>query len=138
MSAETEKMFEQASRKKLTFDTPQGQISVEDLWDLPLETTRQNRASLEDIAVDLDRKVKAQEGTVSFVKKTVKKDTTLELQFELVKYIIDVLVAEKEAAALLKATKEKKQRYLELIEKKENEKLETMELDELKALVANM
>ena len=49
--------FEKASRIRLRFDTPQGSLTVEDLWQLPL-TSRTGRANLDDIAKSLNRQLK--------------------------------------------------------------------------------
>ena len=50
-------MFEQASRSKFRFNSSQGLLTTEDLWDLPLTSTRY--ANLNDIAKELNRTLKA-------------------------------------------------------------------------------
>lgn len=42
-------IFEQASREKVRFQTQVGQVSVEDLWELPL-SSKANKPNLDDIA----------------------------------------------------------------------------------------
>jgi hypothetical protein len=130
-------MFERASRLKIRFDTPQGLLSIEDLWDIPL-SPRGNRANLDDIARSLHRKMKeAEEG--SFVKvEEVKVDETDQLRFDLVRHVIAVRLEEQKAAAEAKARREQKQKVLSLISKKEDEKLEGASLEELRELAANL
>ena len=48
--------FEKASRLKLRFNTAKGDITVEDLWDLKLES--RNGFDLESVAQSLNRAVK--------------------------------------------------------------------------------
>lgn len=61
----TDEMFQQATRLKLRFSTSQGQLTVEDLWDIPLTSTR--NASLDSIAIDLHIQAKGASDIVSFV-----------------------------------------------------------------------
>jgi len=124
-------MFERASRIRLRFETQQGMLDVEDLWDIPLTNTR-GRANLDDIARSLSKKLKETE-TESFVVKAPKADEATQLAFELVKHVIEVRLAENEAAQLIKTNKEKKQRLLALITKKENEQDEGRSLEDLRA-----
>ena len=127
-------MFEQISRIKARFDSPQGTLSVEDLWDIPLTSTNRNRANLDDIARSLYKQVQEHE-TESFVVKPPKADEITKLKFEIVKYIISVRLAENEAAVLAKANRDKKQRLLELIAQKENEQLAGHSIDDLRKMV---
>ncbi len=129
-------MFEKASRLKLRFDTNKGQLSIEDLWDLPL-TSNTGKANLDDIARGLFQKLKS-DNTVSFVKPEQKSDQADQLAFDIVKHIIDVRVAERDAASLAAVNREKKQKLLELIEQKENTVLSEKSLDELKAMAASL
>ena len=131
----SQELFEKASRKQFRFDSPQGQLTVEDLWELPLTSNKAGRANLDDIAKELSKQVKAQGETESFVNKTTKKDQVMEDKFELVKYIIGILLAEKEVADTLKANKEKKQQILALIADKQNEAMAGKSIEELTAMV---
>ena len=132
MSA-TETMFESASRLKLRFDSQVGQLSVEDLWDLPL--TSAFKANLDAIAVELNRQLKGTEE--SFVS-TGKKNAVLELKFEVVKHIIGVRVAENQAKIDERNRAERKAQIAELIEQKKGEGLKAMSIEELEALAAKL
>lgn len=81
-------IFEQASRLKLTFNTNKGQLSVEHLWDLSLE-------SLDTIAKAVNRELKASEEE-SFVKTRTKSNTELTLKLDILKRVIEVKLEEAE------------------------------------------
>lgn len=128
-------IFEIASRKKVRFPTPQGNLSVEELWELPL-TSKTNKANLDDIAKELYAQVQDQGKTVSFVMKTTEvQNSTLMLQFDIVRHIIDVRLEENKAASQARENAEKKQRLLSLIAQKEDAALAETSLDELKKMV---
>lgn len=126
-------MFEQAARLALRFNTPKGEATVEDLFNLPLQSNT-GKANLDDIAKSLHRELRATNETQSFVAPTESANTTLQLKFDIVKYIIDVRVAENRAAADAAKRREAKQNLLSIIAKKEGEALESMPLDELKKM----
>ena len=65
-------VFEVASRQKLRFDTARGQVSAEDLWDLPLTSTT-GKPNLDAIAVDLHNKMS--QSNLSFVANRTKDQT---------------------------------------------------------------
>ena len=127
-------MFLKASRLKLRFDSPKGQLTVEDLWDIPL-TSNTGKANLNDIARDLHSKVKVE--IVSFVEPAKPNDID-ELRFEIVKYVISVRVAERDAAAKAQMVAEQKQQIMSLIKQKEIEQLGASSIDDLKALLASL
>lgn len=129
-------MFEQATRMKLRFNTPQGQLVVEDLWDLPLTSTT-NRANLDQIAVGLYAELNSNRN-ISFVNSNSTGDTTLQLKFDIVKHIIDVRKAENLATAEARVRKEKKQQILTLISQKENETLAGKSLDDLRKMAEEL
>jgi hypothetical protein len=116
-------MFEKASRMKLRYQTNRGVISVEDLWDLSLE-------SLDAIAISLNKKLKESQ-TESFIKTKTKDTTELELKFNIVKHIIDVKLSEAEARKNAAEKRAKKQKLMDLIAKKQDAELEGKSVDEL-------
>lgn len=130
-------MFEQASRQKLRFQSPQGALTVEDLWDLPLTSTRQNTANLNNIAKAISRLLKA-ESEEDFVNPRSGANETLQLSLDLVKHVIQVRQAENEAARLRAERTEKKAKLLELIERKQDQALEGKPLEELQQMVASL
>lgn len=130
-------MFAFATRKKFRFDTCKGQVTVEDLWDLPL-TSDNGRPNLDDIAKELYKKMK-DESEMSFVKPTSqvnKEFNIIKAKFDIVKHIIDVKLAEAEAAKKAKETKARNQRILEIIAQKEDEALASKSKEELLAMLA--
>ena len=129
-------MFDKAFRQKLRFESLMGQLSVEDLWDLPL-TARSGKANLDDIAKDLHHQLKNGDD-ISFVIQSKKSDETIQLKFDIVKHIIDVRLAEQSAAETLRSNKEKKQQLLAIIAQKENEGLMNTSLDELKKMAESL
>ena len=123
-------MFEQASRLKLRFATSKGSVSVEELWDLPLQST--NKDSLDSIAIDLNSKIK-QLGEESFVTEKTKSNTTLTLAFDIVKHVIAVRLKENADKALISANKAKKDKILAIIANKQDSALEEKSVEELLA-----
>lgn len=126
-------MFEKAARLKLRFNTPIGELSMEDLWELPL-TGRPGKANLDDLARALHQQIE-QAPTVSFVTKTQPVSAIPQLKFDIVLHIIKTKLSEQEAAQKAKDTRERKQKIMALIEQKQDEKLAGASIEELQALV---
>ncbi len=127
-------LFEQAARLKIRFTTATGLLSVEDLWDLPLTSTRPGKPNLDDLAIFLNNQLK-EENTTSFVKKTSKGNASVRLAFDIVLRVIEVRQAEAEAADQKRNAAEKKQKLLELISQKQDEALKGKSIDELQVLI---
>lgn len=130
-------MFEKASRLKLRFTSPQGGLTVEDLWDLPLTSTRQNVANLNNIAKAISRQLKADEEE-DFVNPRTPVNEGLQLALEIVKHVIQVKQADAEAQRIMAARKEKKEKLLELIARKQDQQLEGESLEKLQEMVAGL
>ena len=131
-------MFEKASRMKLRFDTPQGYISVEDLWDIPL-TSKTGKANLDAIALALHHEVKDSSDIHSFVDDAaVPKDTLPKLRFDTVIHVINVRKAENEKVAKAKLNKEKKQFLLQVIAQKETEAVLDKSKDEIQDMINSL
>lgn len=127
--------FEQATRLKLRFDTAKGQLSTEDVWDLPL--TSANGVSLDGLAKQLNKAVK-ESAEESFVVKKTKANAELELRFDIVKHIIAVRLKEAEDRANEAAVKAKKARILDIIANKEDDELASLPVSELKKMAKKM
>jgi hypothetical protein len=128
-------MFEQASRLKLRFESQKGLLALEDLWDLPLTSAK--GANLNDIAKGLNRELKNSDEE-DFVNRAVNTNSVAKLKFEIVKHVIGVRLTENEAAKQAADHREKKQRLLELIAKKQDESLAARSVEELQAMVADL
>lgn len=126
-------MFTKANRLKLRFNSPAGQISVEDLWDLPL-ISKTSKPNLDDIAKDLFQQLRVT-AVASFVVKENKENETLQLKFDIVKHIIDTRLAENDIALQAGIRKEKKQQLLAIIAQKENEELAGSSKEELRKMM---
>ncbi len=129
-------IFEKASRIKLRFASLVGPISTEDLWDLPL-TSKTGKANLDDIARGVFRQLKGDDN-VSFVNPEQKSNETVQLAFDVVKHVIDIRIAERDAAALAASNKERKQHILSIIAQKENEQLLGTSMDDLKKMLESI
>jgi hypothetical protein len=129
-------MFEKAARLKLRFDSPTGQLSVEELWDLPLTSTAK-RANLDDLAIHLDKEFK-EKATTSFVKKTTKGDEITKLKFDIVLKVIEVKQAEAEAASLKQTNAERKQKLLAILAEKQDADLKGRSAEELQKLISEL
>lgn len=121
-----ENIFEFASRNKVRFPF-KGMISVEDLWDLSL-------TNLDSIYKTLNKQVKqSEEESLLSTKASV--DTELEVQIAIVKHIVSVKLAEKEAAEKASVKKAQKQKIMSIIATKENEALQNSSIDDLKKML---
>lgn len=129
-------MFALAAKKKLRFTTSKGDISAEDLWDLPL-TAEGNRPNLDDIAKKLYKELKSGE-EVSFVAPKVAESNMalVQVKFDIVKYVIDVKLSEAETAKKAKDTRAKNQRILELIAQKDDAEMAAKSREELAAMLS--
>lgn len=134
---EASQMFEQASRMKLRFGTPRGPVSTEDLWDLPLTSTT-GRVNLDAIGMKLFREIRDSDGMVSLVEPGTQPNAELLLAFEIVKHVIAVRVRERDELKAASDRREKKNRILELIARKQDEELGQKSVDELRQLAESL
>jgi hypothetical protein len=130
-------IFEQASRQALRFDSPVGDLTTEQLWDLPL-TSKTGRPHLDGLARALHSELKSLE-EISFIDtKPDPRKAGLELRFAIVKHIIDVKLAERDTAKKAVEDAEKRQRLMAALAAKQDAALTTMSEDEIKAELAKL
>lgn len=121
-----ENIFEYATRHKARFPF-KGMISAEDLWDLSL-------TNLDSIYKTLNKRVKqSEEESLLCTKASV--DTELEVQIAIVKHIVSVKLAEKEAAEKASTKKAQKQKIMSIIATKQDEALQNSSIDDLKKML---
>lgn len=127
-------MFETATRLKFRYPSVMGDLSTEDLWDLPLTTTSQARACLNDIAIWINRKLK-EIPEEDFVHIRPQRDEILEQKFEIVKHIIRVKLDEAAAAKTRMETKQRNAKIREIIEQKGDAALQRKSVKELEKML---
>jgi hypothetical protein len=128
-------MFEKASRVKFRFSTSVGNLTTEDLWDLPLTSSK--GVSLDGIAMELHKNITLSE-EVSFVKKKTVGEKTKSLKLEIVKHIIKTRIEESEAKTQSVKNKAKKDKILGILAKKEDEELMGASEEDLHKMLEEM
>lgn len=122
-------LFEVATRENYLFPF-KGMINVIDLWDLSL-------TNLDSVFKTLNAEVKKSEEE-SLLNAKTKEDEDLTNKIEIIKYIVNKKLAEKEARENEKKNKEKRQRILEIKAKRQDEALENMSDEDLDKLLADL
>lgn len=128
-------MFEQATRMKLRFATIRGDITTEQLWDVPLRSD--DKFNLDVIARTASQILKdaTQESFVDAEKANPAK-TRLELQFNVIKHVIDVKLAEEDKAKKRAANNEEKKKLLAVLAEKQEGKMSQMSEKAIKDRIA--
>ena len=117
-------MFKEASRVKLRFNTQNGVLSVEDLWDLSLE-------QLDELAIALEAEYKQNKKAKSFIQKKTAKDKTAKLRFDIVLEVLNTKLDEKEASLDEAKRKEESAKIMAILAKKKEEELANLSVEEL-------
>lgn len=115
-------IFEVAVRERLRFPF-KGLVSVEDIWTLPVK-------DLDSIFKTLNSELK-QVKEESLLKTKTQKDTELDIKIEIVKYIVEVKLAEEQLKTDAKKKREQLQKIYGLIDSKKDEALQNKSVEEL-------
>lgn len=127
-------IFEYATRNKLRFASPRGELTVEQLWDVPLRS--RDGFNLDAVAKAANKAWKdvSEESFVETSK--TPEHTRRETALEVVKYIIQTKLAEEEAAKKRAENKAKKEALLQALAEKQAGKLSAMSEKELQRQIA--
>jgi hypothetical protein len=117
-------VFMNATRKKYRFSTAKGNLTTEQLWDLPLE-------SLDEIWQKINATIEDASRT-SLLSVRSNKNVELTEKEEVVKAIVEYKLAAAEKADKARQTKAEKERILNIIAAKQEQELASMSIDELK------
>ncbi len=120
-------IYKEASKQKLRFQTPVGNLSVEQLWDLSIE-------NLDTMAVALEEE-HAKSGKKSFVAKKTEKDKTTKLKFDIVLDILTTKVEEQDVATQKAEDKKHNEKILAIIADKKDKSLEGKSIKQLEEML---
>ena len=122
-------IFEQATRRAIRFESAKGDLSAEQLWDLPLQS--RNQFDLDTVAKTVNRQLNdvTEESFVSVRENPAKE--TLSLKLEIVKHIISVKLQEAEEARNRANKASEKEKLLRLLDEKQNEALRALTPEEI-------
>jgi hypothetical protein len=124
-----DQIFEKATRMKLRFNH-RGVCFVEDLWDISLK-------NLDKMYIELASEIKTNNiDSLLGTKKEIDEET--ELKIEIIKHIVAIKLAEKEARDIEQKRKEQKQKIMSLIVEKQDEALKGKSVEELTALLNSL
>lgn len=127
-------IFEQATRQKFRFESIKGELTVEQLWDMPL--TSKNGFDLDTVAKEVNRDLKAC-SEESFVNTNHNPAVgRLEAKLEVVKHVIAVKLAESDERAKAADRKAEKERLLEILHQKKDQDLLGLSREELEKRIA--
>jgi hypothetical protein len=123
-------MYKKALRTKLRFSTTKGKLTTEDLFDLSL-------TDLNNLAIALDKKL-SETPRKSFISDLTPDTQEDELRFNIVKDVITLKLAERNAAQNAKAKAAEKAQLMEILHRKKNEALENLSVAEIEAKLASL
>ena len=122
-------MFEKAVKGKYRFPY-KGQISAEDLYDLPL-------GALDTVFKALNAEVKKTDEESLLQTKTAE-DDILSTKIEIVKYIFNEKLEEKKNRQEVAERKEKKQKIMQIIATKQDEALRNASVEDLQKMLDDL
>lgn len=132
-------IFELATRQKLRFASAKGDLTTEQLWDLPLlisSPTRDVKVDLDTLARSINHELKAQaeESFVSTKANPLK--AQLELKLEIVKHIIADKLAAAEKAKKASDNRAERERLMDALKRKQDQELESLSPEEIQKRLA--
>jgi len=126
---ENQNIFELASRMKIRF-AYRGMITVEDLWDLSVQ-------ELDRIFQKLNKALKESKEE-SLLSPQAKEDSELAIAVAIVRYIVEVKLAEAAVALAAVERKAKKQKILEILADKQDDSLRNMSQEDLTKMLEDL
>lgn len=129
-------IFEYATRNKLRFASVKGELTVEQLWDVPLRSRGSDSFNLNSVALYAHRALEAV-SAMNFVDtaKTAE-HARLEAALEVVKYVIDTKLVEEKAAKKRADNKQEREKLLAILAEKQDGKLSELSEKDLQKRIA--
>ncbi len=129
-------IFEQASILKLRFPSSKGELTTEQLWELPLQSKSQ--FDLDNVAKAVNGQLRAvtEESFVSTATNPAK--DTLQTKLEIVKHIIAAKITENTALRNAAARKAEREKLVGILADKQDEQLKALTPDAIRARIAEL
>lgn len=127
-------IFEYAARSKLRFSSARGELSAEQLWDVPLRS--RDDFNLNTIAQLANRAVKSSEEESFVDVAKASGQTRAEISLDVIKRVIEVKLGEEETAKRRAANRVEKEKLLAILAEKQAGKLSELSEKELQRRIA--
>ena len=129
-------IFEQATRQQLRFPSAKGSLTVEDLWQLPLQA--KSGFDLDTVAKNVNSSLKAI-GEESFVTTSTNPSAApLALALDIVKYIISVKKTENEATRARADRLTERNKLVNILAEKQDSALRNLTPEEIQKRLAEL
>ena len=127
-------VFEYATRNKIRFHSSRGELTLEQLWDVPLRSA--DGFDLNAVAKNANKALKEvfEESFVETKKTTL--HVRLEITLDVVKNVIDAKLADEEAAKRRAANRVEKEKLLAILSEKQDGKLSELTEKQLRQRIA--
>lgn len=129
-------LFEVASRKAYRYQSIRGDLTTEQLWELPL--TSRGGFDLDSVAKAVNAELKSVTEESFVATRVNPRKGDLETKLDVLKHIIAVKIAEAEAVTARVAKQEKRAKILDALAAKENEELTQASKDDLLKQLAEL
>lgn len=136
MNTATVNIFEEASKQKLRFSTDKGELTTEQLWDLPLQSTKTHQLDLDTVAKAINNGIRRQDEDSFVQRRTNPVKAQLVLKLEILKAIIARKQADEAAARAKAVTATRRAQLLDALENQKQKTLEGMDEAAIRAELA--
>jgi uncharacterized small protein (DUF1192 family) len=132
--ATTTNIFEYATRNKLRFASSKGDLTIEQLWDVPLRSTDGFNLNAVAKAANKAWKDVSEDNFVETVKTTA--SARLEMALSAVTYVIEAKLADEASAKKRADNKIEKEKLLAILAEKQDGKLSALSVKQLQERIA--
>lgn len=129
-------IFEQASKQKIRFPSAKGQLTTEQLWDLPL--TSRTGFDLDTVAREVNRELRSVTEESFVVTRENPQKRTYDLMLEVVKHVISVKLSEQEDRKRRAENAAERERLLKLLDEKKHDELRGLSIEEISKRIAEL
>lgn len=132
-------LFVKATRLKVRFNCERGAYSVEDLWDLPLQTKTGAGVSLDTLYRTAKKELEDLSEEGLFQSKTSSlKSVLAQLRVDLIRYVAEVKQAEADKKQKQAENKAKREKIMELIAQKQDAALLGQDVTQLQEMLKQL